>query len=62
MGNARPATTAAAQTPRGHASIPCSAYSDGPPMPPPYGNEPRDYNRHTYEYPPCCGQMLGSGN
>jgi hypothetical protein len=34
----------------------------GPPMPWLYGNEPPDYERYTYGYPPCCGRMFGSGN
>jgi hypothetical protein len=34
----------------------------GPPLHPPYGNEPSDHVRYRYGYPPCCGRMFGSGN
>lgn len=34
----------------------------GPPLPPPYGDEPPDYERYRYGYPRCSGRMFGSGN
>lgn len=35
----------------------------GPPrLPPPYGDEPPDYERYSYGYPPFSGRMFGSGN
>lgn len=49
-------TAAAAQTHRP------TETGGGSPMPPPYGNEPPDYERYRYGYPPGCGRMFGSGN